>query len=146
VFTGPDGRFTLDGLPETPATVTVEADGHHRKLISGARAPAEIEILLRPVEAGQTQATDLVGIGAVVNRSEDGLVVGPLAPGGGAAMAGLHPGDILTRIDGIAVADLGFTDAVQRLRGEEGSVVRVDVRRADGTTTIIDVTRRQVTF
>ena len=146
VFTGPDGRFTLDGLPETPATVTVEADGHHRKLVSGARAPAEIEVLLRPVEAGQTQATDLVGIGAVVNRSEDGLVVGPLAPGGGAAMAGLHPGDILTRIDGIAVADLGFTDAVQRLRGEEGSVVRVDVRRADGTTTIIDVTRRQVTF
>jgi hypothetical protein len=146
VFTGPDGRFVLDGLPDTPATVTVEAEGHHRKLLSGARAPAELEVLLRPVEAGQTQSTDLVGIGAVVNRGEDGLVLGALAPGGGAALAGLHPGDVVTRIDGVAVADLGFTDAVQRLRGEEGSVVRVDIRRSDGSTTALEVTRRQVTF
>ena len=146
VFTGQDGRFVLEGLPDTPATVTVEADGHHRKLLSGARAPAELEVLLRPVEAGQTQSTDLVGIGAVVNRTEDGLVLGTLAPGGGAALAGLHPGDIVTRIDGIAVGDLGFTDAIQRLRGEEGSVVRIDIRRADGSTSAIEVTRRQVTF
>src|SRR5215813_9742044 len=74
VFTGPDGRFTLDGLPDTPATVTVEADGHHRKLISGARAPADIEVLPR---------LDRAGIGALVNRNEDGLVLGALAPGGG---------------------------------------------------------------
>jgi hypothetical protein len=145
-FTGEDGRFQLDGLPETPATVTVEAEGYNRKLLTLARARGEVEILLRPVPSGQEPATDLVGIGAVVNRGDAGLVLGTLVPTGGAALAGLREGETIVRIDGTGVADLGFADAVQLLRGEEGSVVRLEVRRADGSSTTVDVTRRAVTF
>ena len=52
--------------------------------------------------------------------------MGQVLPGGGAAEAGLLPGDGILRVDGQAVAALGFTEAIQRIRGPEGS------RRAAG--------------
>lgn len=146
VFTGDDGRFELDGLADAPATVTVEADGYNRRLLTVGRARGQVEVLLRPVASGQTPATDLVGIGAVVNRTDEGIVLGNLVTSGGAALAGLRPGEVVTRIDGVPVSELDFTEAVQRLRGEEGTVVRLEIRRADGTITVVDVTRRPVSF
>jgi len=101
---------------------------------------------LRPVATDQSPATDLVGIGAVVNRSDDGLVLGNLVASGGAAAAGLRPGDVLLRIDGQPVGEIGFVEAISRLRGEEGTMVRLDVRRTDGTTTTVDVIRRPISF
>jgi hypothetical protein len=145
-FTGPDGRFSLEGLPETPVSVAVEADGYNRRIVTLPRGKTEVAVLLRPVGTDQSPATDLVGIGAVVNRNEDGLVLGNLVASGGAAAAGLHPGDVVLRVDGQTVAELGFVDAISRLRGEEGTVVRLEVRRADGTTTTVDVVRRPISF
>jgi Carboxypeptidase regulatory-like domain/PDZ domain len=145
-FTGADGRFELEGLSESPVSVAVEAERYHRRIVTLPRARTEVEVLLRPVAADQAPATDLVGIGAVVNRNEDGLVLGNLVSSGGAAAAGLHPGDVVLRIDGQTIAELGFTEAVSRLRGEEGTVVRLEVRRADGTTTMVDVVRRPISF
>jgi len=146
VFTAEDGRFELDGLPEAPATLTVEAEGYNRKLVTLPAARGEAEVLLRAIPSGQEPATDLVGIGAVVNRGDQGIVLGTVVPSGGAALAGLTEGDVLLRIDGAAVTDLGFAEAVQLLRGEEGSVVRLEVRRSDGSTTTVQVTRRAVSF
>ncbi|MGZ6070167.1 MAG: carboxypeptidase regulatory-like domain-containing protein [Myxococcaceae bacterium] len=145
-FTAADGAFQLEGVPDTPVSVSVEADRYNRRIVTVARGRTQVEVSLRPLVADQTPTTDLVGIGAVVNRTEDGLVLGNLVASGGAAAAGLHPGDVVLRVDGLTVAELGFTDAVQRLRGEEGTMVRLEVRRADGTTAIVDVPRRPISF
>ena len=145
-FTGPDGRFELEGLPDSPASVAVEADHYNRRIVTLARGRTDVEVALRPLATDQTPTTDLVGIGAVVKTSDDGIVLGDLVASGGAATAGLHPGDVVLRVDGQPVSELGFTDAIQRLRGEEGTVVRLDIRRADGTTTTVDVVRRPISF
>jgi hypothetical protein len=145
-FSGPDGRFELEGLPDVPASVAVEAEGYNRRIVTLPRGRTEVEVALRPVANDQTPATDLVGIGAVVGRNDDGLVLGNLVASGGAAAAGLHPGDVVLRVDGLLVAELGFEEAISRLRGEEGTMVRLDVRRADGTTTTVDVIRRPISF
>jgi len=145
-FTASDGRFELDGLPDAPVSVSVEADRYNRRIVTLARGRTEVEVALRPLATDQTPATDLVGIGAVVNRSDDGLVLGNLVASGGAAAAGLHPGDVVLRVDGRSVSELGFVDAIQHLRGEEGTVVRLEVRRADGTTATVDVLRRPISF
>ncbi|HEY1335815.1 MAG TPA: carboxypeptidase regulatory-like domain-containing protein, partial [Myxococcaceae bacterium] len=145
-FTGPDGRFSLEGLPDTPVSVAVEADGYNRRIVTLPRGRTEVTVALRPVATDQSPATDLVGIGAVVNRNEDGLVLGNLVASGGAAAAGLHPGDVVLRVDGQTVAELGFADAIARLRGEEGTVVRLEVRPADGTLSTVDVVRRPISF
>jgi len=145
-FTGPDGRFELEGLPEAPVSVAVEADGYNRRIVTLPRGRTQVEVALRPVATDQSPATDLVGIGAVVSRSDDGIVLGNLVASGGAAAAGLRPGDVVLRVDGQPVAELGFVEAISRLRGEEGTIVRLDVRRADGTTTTVDVIRRPISF
>ena len=145
-FTGPDGRFELEGLPDTPTSVSIEAERHHRRILTLGRGRTEVDVALRPVEGDQSPATDLVGIGAVVKAGDEGIVLGDLVSSGGAAAAGLHPGDVVVRIDGQAVAELGFPDAIQRLRGEEGTAVRLEIRRADGTTATLDVVRRPISF
>jgi S1-C subfamily serine protease len=146
-FTGPDGRFSLEGLPDTPVSVAVEADGYNRRIVTLPRGRTEVTVSLRPVATDGSPATDLVGIGAVVNRNDDGgLVLGNLVASGGAAAAGLRPGDVVLRVDGQTIAELGFVDAISRLRGEEGTMVRLEVRRADGSTTTVDVVRRPISF
>jgi len=145
-FTGPDGRFELEGLPDTPVSVSAEADRYNRRIVTLARGRTEVDVTLRPLATDQTPTTDLVGIGAVVSRGDEGIVLGNLVGSGGAAAAGLHPGDVVLRIDGQPVTELGFADAIQRLRGEEGTMVRLDVRRADGTTATVDVVRRPISF
>jgi hypothetical protein len=145
-FTRPDGRFELVGLPDAPVSISVEADRYNRRIVTLARGRTEVEVALRPLATDQTPTTDLVGIGAVVNRTDDGLALGTLMASGGAAAAGLHQGDVVLRVDGQSVSELGFVDAIQRLRGEEGTVVRLEVRRADGTTATVDVVRRPISF
>lgn len=145
-FTGADGRFELEGVPDAPVSISVESERYNRRIVTLARGRTEVEVSLRPLATDQAPTTDLVGIGAVVSRSEEGIVLGNLMPSGGAAAAGLHPGDLVLRVDGQPVSELGFVDAIQRLRGEEGTVVRLDIRRADGTTAAVDVVRRPVSF
>jgi Carboxypeptidase regulatory-like domain/PDZ domain len=145
-FTGPDGRFELEGLPDSPVSVAVEADRYNRRIVTLPRGKTDVEVALRPIATDATPATDLVGIGAVVSRGDDGLVLGTLVAAGGAAAAGLHQGDMVLRVDGQTIAELGFAEAIQRLRGEEGTVVRLEVRRADGSVSTVDVVRRPISF
>ena len=145
-FTGADGRFELEGLPDSPVSVAVEADRYNRRIVTLPRGKTDVEVALRPIATDATPATDLVGIGAVVSRGDDGLVLGTLVAAGGAAAAGLHQGDMVLRVDGQTIAELGFAEAIQRLRGEEGTVVRLEVRRADGSVSTVDVVRRPISF
>lgn len=145
-FTGPDGAFQLEGVPDSPVSIAVEADHYHRRIVTAARGRTQVEVSLRPLAQDQTPVTDLVGIGAVVSRVDDGIALGNLIASGGAATAGLHPGDVVLKVDGLSVNEIGFTDAVQRLRGEEGTSVRLEIRRADGTLAMVDVVRRPISF
>jgi C-terminal processing protease CtpA/Prc len=72
------------------------------------------------------------------------VVVGQLTPGGPGELAGLMPGDALLEIDGRPVTDFGgFVGAIQRIRGAEGTVLMLRVRRAaDGKVVQVAVTRR----
>ncbi len=65
-----------------------------------------------------------VGIGVEV---EAGGRVRSTLPGAPAARAGLKPGTVIERIDGDAVEGLGVDQVADRLRGEPGSTVRLQV-------------------
>jgi Carboxypeptidase regulatory-like domain/PDZ domain len=155
-LTDTQGSFALDGLPRGELSLSVSADGHHSRLLSGitvsgdTAAPQLIE--LRKTEEGEEPQLELVGIGAVLAPREDALVLGEVIPGGGAAEVGLVKGDGIVRIDGRTVVELGFADAVQRIRGPEGSRLVLGVRKvsaggAQGSTPpVVDitVTRRRI--
>jgi hypothetical protein len=155
-LTDAQGNFTLDGLPTGQMTLYVSAERHHSRLISGINVspgttPPQL-LELRKTEEGEEPQLDMVGIGAVLAAREDALVVGEVIPGGGAAEAGLVTGDGIVRIDGRPVVELGFTNAIQSIRGAEGSKLVLGVRRASAAGTegnpapIVDipVTRRRV--
>jgi hypothetical protein len=140
-----DGRFVLPHLPPRVSIMAAAAD-HHARIV-GVDVPeggaATVEIALRPAREGETPRVDLAGIGAVLSLSGDALSVAQTAAGGGAAEAGLGRGDLILRVNGRPVTELGFAGAIDAIRGPEGSVVVLTVRRGDATFDV-SVPRRLV--
>ena len=61
-----------------------------------------------------------------------------------------NPSRAETSLTGAIPVNAGLSEvrfeAISRLRGEEGTVVRLEVRRADGTISTVDVVRRPISF
>jgi C-terminal peptidase prc len=75
----------------------------------------------------------LVGIGAGLRRTDGFLRITQVNAGGPAERAGLQGGDTILRIDGVATTNMTINDAVQRIRGDQGTVVRLQVQRGTRT-------------
>lgn len=134
---GPDGGFTLGSLPRR-LSVYVAAAGHHARILGGLEIPpggtaGPVEVRLRPTAAGEESRVDLAGIGAVLAARGDALAVAQVIAGGGAAEVGLRRGDVVLQVDGRPVSELGMGGAIDAIRGPEGSVVLLRVRRGDAT-------------
>jgi carboxyl-terminal processing protease len=68
------------------------------------------------------------GIGAEVLSQDGRFFLKQVFEGGPAAKAGLKPGDEIVAVDGRPVAGLARTEVSRRLRGRQGTEVRVSVR------------------
>lgn len=72
-------------------------------------------------------------IGAVVYKKDAAVVIEEVLKNSPAALAGLRPFDMIVQIDWESVADLTIWEAVEKIRGEKGSTVRLSLlRRVDG--------------
>jgi carboxyl-terminal processing protease len=69
------------------------------------------------------------GIGVEVAAGKDGVSVVRRMPGSPAERAGIQTGDIIVKIDGVAVDPADLDAAIARMRGPEGSRIRLAVRR-----------------
>jgi uncharacterized GH25 family protein len=132
---GEDGRFEVAGLPAR-SSLFVAAAGRHARILGGLDVPpggaaGPFELRLRPVAPGEEPQVDLAGIGVVLSARGEGLVVAGLAPGGSGAEAGLRRGDLILSVDGRAVVELGFSEAINAIRGPEGTSVLLGVKRGE---------------
>lgn len=86
------------------------------------------------------------GIGAEIGVKDRRLVViAPLADSP-AAQAGLKPEDEIQKIDGESVAELSFTEAIRKIRGQDGTQVVLTILRPNLPEPVeIAVTRGQIT-
>lgn len=73
------------------------------------------------------------GVGLVVGKKDDQLVVVAPIEGTPGDLAGVKSGDVILAIDGEDVTGLNLIDAVGKIRGEEGTTVLLTIRRADET-------------
>ena len=102
------------------------------------------------IEQAYSSAGNLVGIGvSVVYSAEKNIIEVLFAMDGSPAKeAGILPGDYIVGVDSVRVEDVGYEDAVNRVRGEIGTKVTVTIQREleDGTTKEMDLTmtRREV--
>ena len=147
--TSADGVFTLTGIPPGLRSVMVAASNHHARLLPPtqfreAETVGPVTVDLGPVRPGEQPQIELVGIGAVLKAEGDALVIRETVPGGGAAEAGLVPGDAIVSIEGTPAAQLGFAGGIERIRGPENTFVQLRVRRVDGATVDLSVPRRRV--
>jgi carboxyl-terminal processing protease len=69
------------------------------------------------------------GIGVEVTPGKDGVAVVRRMPGSPADRAGIRTGDVIVMIDEQAVDPAKLDEAIARMRGPEGSVLRLGVRR-----------------
>jgi protocatechuate 3,4-dioxygenase beta subunit len=146
VVTDESGRFRLervrDGLRSVRASHhdfgTVIAPPVH---VASGRDVA-VELSLEPT--GGTDTVQLSGIGAIVDVVGGKLIVSRPVPGGAAARAGLRRNDRIVAIDGVSSSGVGFSEAVERIRGPARTRVTLTVER-DGRTLELQVIRSRLT-
>lgn len=91
---------------------------------------------LTPGEYQQWQSSEAgvsVGIGVTVMLTEDGsgLQIVSVEDPSPAKLAGLQVDDVITGVDGETVADLGYQEAVNHVRGEVDTSVELTVQRGE---------------
>ena len=86
---------------------------------------------------------NLEGIGAYIEEKDGQIIIVAPIEGSPAAKAGIKPHDIITHIDGISTEGLSLQQAVNRIRGPEGSEVVLTVNR-DGKSLAITIMRAQI--
>ncbi len=92
----------------------------------------------------EQMANAYVGIGITVVLREDGMLdVTKVNPGSPALEAGMQPGDIIAKVEGANVVELGLDETKNRIRGKEGTQVSITLLR-DGKELNVTVTRKTI--
>ena len=120
-------------------------DGAMKGYVSGLDDPYS---QYRTPEEYQTYLTDesgqMVGIGVTVTLTEENyLQVVSLTKDSPAEKAGIQADDIIQAVDGKDVAELGYQDAVQAVRGEPDTKVKLTIQRKTQTLEV-EVTRANI--
>jgi carboxyl-terminal processing protease len=85
------------------------------------------------------------GLGIEITLRDDILTVVAPIEGTPAYRAGLHTGDRIVKIDGLATKDMQLSDAVKRMRGKPGTKVTISVVREGWTEPKdYDIVREQI--
>jgi carboxyl-terminal processing protease len=72
---------------------------------------------------------EYTGVGIELSIQDDEIVVVAPLDGSPAAAAGIRSGDVIVTIDGVAVNTSSLADTIDRMRGKEGSVVKIGIER-----------------
>jgi carboxyl-terminal processing protease len=73
------------------------------------------------------------GVGIEVSMEDDEVVVVSPLEGSPAALAGIRSGDIIATIDGVPVNTTTLSDTIGRMRGKEGTTVKIGILRQGNT-------------
>ena len=84
---------------------------------------------------------EFTGIGAELTRDDSHPKILSPIDDTPAALAGIKPGDVILRIDGIPTETMTLKDAVDRLRGPAGSTVRMTILRTGKPPFDVTLTR-----
>ncbi len=82
------------------------------------------------------------GVGIDLSIEEDQVVVIAPFDGSPAALAGIRSGDIIVTIDGIPVNTNSLADTIGRMRGAEGTSVKIGIMRGDNPEPMLFTLKR----
>lgn len=84
------------------------------------------------------------GIGSIIRKKEDGVIIAQPYQGSPADRAGLKIGDRILSIDGQDATKLTTEQVSARLKGEAGTQVKVTVRHLDGSELSATIQRERI--
>ncbi|MBT9149106.1 MAG: putative CtpA-like serine protease [Dehalococcoidia bacterium] len=122
------------------------AEGAIRGLIEALDDPYTSYLTPQQYELSRTQLEgEFSGIGAIITIKEGQLtVVAPIADSP-AEQAGIRPGDQILEVDGESTAGMGLHEAALKIRGRQGTKVRLLVLRpGEDTPREIEITRAEI--
>ena len=85
-----------------------------------------------------------VGIGVMIRKVEEGVLVTRVFPGGPAEESGLTVGEYITKVEEEVLADWELADVSKRIKGEENTSVQITVRSILGEMRGISVLRKKI--
>lgn len=89
---------------------------------------------------------DYSGIGVILGEDKSSRIrIYTVIKGSNAEKAGLKAGDEILSVDGISSSELKITDLAQRVRGQAGTSVTLEIERDDKTLSF-NVTRSQISL
>ncbi len=88
---------------------------------------------------GLQSKTDGVGISVIWNTEHLALEVLYVYEGSPAEKAGVEAGDLIVEVDGKSVAEQGYDNTVNLVRGEKGSKVSLTLRRGENYSELLTV-------
>jgi carboxyl-terminal processing protease len=89
---------------------------------------------------------ELTGVGIEVGQKDGKLTVIAPFDGTPASKAGIRAGDIIATIDGEETSSLTIDQAVNKIRGEKGTVVKLGIIRAGELLKEIEITRELISI
>jgi len=85
------------------------------------------------------------GVGIVMKSLRNEIVVDGLLPGAPAEASGIQVGDVIAEVDGESTRNLSLSEAQQKIRGPEGTGVRLGMRRGTSSQLIyFDLVRKSI--
>ena len=78
----------------------------------------------------EEQKGSFFGIGAIIQQHDQGIAIISPMKGGPAERMGVRSGDVIKEIDGVSTEGMSSNAALQKLRGEKGTLVELAVQRA----------------
>ena len=95
----------------------------------------------------ERQTGEYSGIGAALEKIKQGLAITSVFAGSPAQKAGLKPGDIIVTVDGQPTADAAIEASIARIKGKEGTPVKLEIKpKAGGPLVTKDIVRRSIEF
>ncbi len=91
------------------------------------------------------ESDDYTGLGIYISKDAQSNLVTVISPlsGSPAEEAGIAPGDIILEIDGKSVSGENIDDVSRKIRGKEGSKVKLKIqKKSDNSQVEIELTRR----
>ncbi len=141
-----EGRYQIRGVSPGRLSIRVQHEEYLTAMESGVEVQEE-QVTTRDLSVrkrAEGERFSFQGIGATLREEGGAIVVGGLMEDAPARAAGVQAGDRIVAVDGSTTLGMAMSTVVERIRGEPGSTVLLDIERPGRGRVVISVPRGQV--
>lgn len=140
------GRFQLQGVAPGRRSLQVSKKGFLTTVAAGLEVAPNREVARDIALSAQRPGERLKfqGIGAMLSKQDGGVRVQRVFDGHPASQFGLKANDFIRSVDGQDVEDLALSHVVEKIRGEGGVPVELQVERPGQGRLTLEIERGQV--